>query len=109
MEQKDANEVENASKPMQQRLRKNPRQVLERVSTDDQKRVHSRQMCLQREYILMNFDCPKREVSKQAVNEVSKQSEQSIAERCKVSERHKWCKRMNIASDRVARSKRGCL
>ena len=76
MEQKDANEVENASKPMQQRLRKNPRQVLERVSTDDQKRVHSRQMCLQREYILMNFDCPKREVSKQAVSGVaSKASE----------------------------------
>ena len=36
------------------------------------------------------------------VNGANKRSECSKAERCRASE---WCKRMNVASDRVARSK----
>ena len=45
------------------------------------------------------------------VNGASKQSEQSErseAERCGASERSERCERTNVASDRVARSKRDC-
>ena len=43
------------------------------------------------------------------VNGVSERSERSEAERCGASERSERCERTNIASDRVALSKRGCL
>ena len=43
------------------------------------------------------------------VNGASERSERSEAERCGASERSERCERTNVASDRVARSKRGCL
>ena len=43
------------------------------------------------------------------VNGASERSERSEAERCGVSERSERCERTNVASDRVARSKRDRL
>ena len=43
------------------------------------------------------------------VNGASEQSERSTAERCGASERSERCERTNVASDRVACSKRDCL
>ena len=43
------------------------------------------------------------------MNGVSKRSERSEVECCGASERSERCERTNIASDRVACSKRGCL
>ena len=36
------------------------------------------------------------------MNGVSKPSEHSIVEHCRMKERSEWCKRMNIAKDRVS-------
>ena len=43
------------------------------------------------------------------VNGVSEQSECSKAKCCVASERSEWCEQTNLASDRVAGSKRDCL
>ena len=43
------------------------------------------------------------------VNGASERSERSEAERCGASERSERWERTNVASDRVANSKRGCL
>ena len=47
------------------------------------------------------------EVSERA-REWSERAERSEAERCGASERSEQCERMNVASDRVALSKRDC-
>ena len=42
------------------------------------------------------------------VNGVSDESKRSEAEHCEASERSERCERMNVASNRVALSKRDC-
>ena len=77
-----------------------------RVSSERQKRVCSRETRWQYEHIFKNFNCPTREWAKwvsEPVNGASKHSEHSEVERCGASER------TNVASDRVALSKRDRL
>ena len=65
-----------------------------RVPDEGEKRDCSRVTRLQREHI---------HVFQQSYKGVSE------AERCRVIERSERCERTNVASDRVARSKRDCL
>ena len=94
------------------------------VSSGDKNRVCSREARFQHEHRIMNFDHPMRErenwVSK-PVNGASERGERSEAERFRASERSEQnelseqserserselCKQIDVASDRVALSKR---
>ena len=84
---------------------------LGRVSSEDEKRVFSRETRWQYELIFKIFNCPTREWANWVSEPVNGASvaKRSKAERCGASERSERCERTNVASDRVALSKRNRL
>ena len=83
-----------------------------RVSSEDVKHVCSCKTRSQREHIFKNFNCLTREWAKwvsKPVNGASEWSKHSEAERCEGSHQSERCEWTNVASNRLACSKRDCL